>query len=466
MEEISYGARMSENDTVLWRIEQDPLLRSTVTSAWLLESVPDRDRLDAVVHAMVATMPRLRQRVGEEFGGLSTPRWDYDPNFDVNHHYQWTRLAGTRPTRRRALDYVAQFAARAFDRDRPLWELMLIEGLPNKRAVFIIKVHHAISDGLGMVQMLGQLVDLEADPVERLTADPPPPPAGTRSALRPSFGIVDRVTRDAVTARRYGLLSASVLRGMVTDPVRTTRGLGALTRSIAHVVKPAPAPMSPLMVGRGLSPRFDTIMIPLDDLKAGAKTAGGSLNDGFVAGVLSGLHRYHEEMGVPTETIRMNMPISVRGGDDENQSSNQFVPARVVLPLGEKSAAERVAETRDLLGTVRSEPALPIMSDISGAIRRLGQSATVAIIGSMMKGVDVTTSNVPGPPFPVWVAGRKVNEFFAFGPLAGSAVNLTLFSYDGWLFIGINSDKVAITDADRFVSCIEDGLAEIVALGS
>jgi diacylglycerol O-acyltransferase len=105
-----------------------------------------------------------------------------------------------------------------------------------------------------------------------------------------------------------------------------------------------------------------------------------------------------------------------------------------------------------------------MVEDISAAIRRLGQTATVALLGSMMKGVDITTSNVPGPPFPVWIAGSRVDEFFAFGPLAGAAVNLTLFSYDGTLCIGINSDKVAITEPDRFVACIEAGLADVAAL--
>jgi hypothetical protein len=82
----------------------------------------------------------------------------------------------------------------------------------------------------------------------------------------------------------------------------------------------------------------------------------------------------------------------------------------------------------------------------------------------MLKGVDITTSNVPGPPFPVFLAGRKVNEFYAFGPLTGSAVNLTLFSYDGTVFVGVHTDQAAVTDPERFVNCLETGFAETTTL--
>ena len=82
----------------------------------------------------------------------------------------------------------------------------------------------------------------------------------------------------------------------------------------------------------------------------------------------------------------------------------------------------------------------------------------------MLKGVDITTSNVPGPPFPVYMAGARVEEFYAFGPLAGAAINITLFSYDGGVHLGNNSDRAAVGDHELFVRCISDAIAETIGL--
>ena len=158
------------------------------------------------------------------------------------------------------------------------------------------------------------------------------------------------------------------------------------------------------------------------------------------------------------------MPISVRGGEAANNFDNQFVPARMVLPLSETDPAERIEEVKELLRTMRAEPALPHVNDISGVISRFGPAAAVSILGAMLKGVDITTSNVPGPPFPVFMAGARIEEFYAFGPLAGAAVNITLFSYDGTVHLGVNADRAAVTDHELFTRCLRAALDDTVAL--
>lgn len=162
----------------------------------------------------------------------------------------------------------------------------------------------------------------------------------------------------------------------------------------------------------------------------------------------------------------MNMPVSVRDGGDTQRFDNQFVPARIVLPLDDVGPAERIAMVRDRLREVRAEPALPHVNDISGVIARFGPAAAVAVLGAMLKGVDVTTSNVPGPPFPIYMAGARVEQFFAFGPLAGAAINITLFSYDGTVHLGVNADRAAITDHDEFVRCLQAAVDDTIALAS
>jgi diacylglycerol O-acyltransferase / wax synthase len=178
--------------------------------------------------------------------------------------------------------------------------------------------------------------------------------------------------------------------------------------------------------------------------------------------LLEGLHRYHRHHGVECPEVRFQMPISVRGAADA-AASNHFVPTRFLLPLADVSLQARFDDTQTRLRDVRAEPALPLVGDVSALIARLGRAASVSLLGSMMKGVDVIASNVPGPPFPVWFGGARVEQFFGFGPLGGSAVNMTLFSYDGTVHLGVNTDAAAIADRSVFVRCIREGFDAIVA---
>ncbi|MGK0276299.1 MAG: diacylglycerol O-acyltransferase [Ilumatobacter sp.] len=466
MTEIEYDEWMSDNDALLWHIERDPLLRSTVTSVWLLDSTPEREQIDAVVHRMVSRLPRLRQRVIDDPNGIATPRWEDDPYFEVSYHYRWIRLPGSQPNIDDVLDYAQHSASRSFDKARPLWGIEVVEGLAEQRAALVMTVHHAIADGLGLVNMLQHMVevgpdDAAADAAANAADEWVPAPSlvaatsGMRAAGR---SVTRRVSQEAKTSMRLGRATMRSTAGFLRDPVGTARSAVRTTSSVAGIVKPTPRPLSPLITARSMTPVFKTLTVPLDQLKTAAQSGGATINDAFVSSVLDGLDRYHRSLGSDCDEIRMAMPISLRTSESAGLASNQFVPARVQLPLGQLPAADRLADTRMRLLAVRDEPALPHISDISAMIGRLGPAASVAIVGGMMKGVDITTSNVPGPPFPVWIGHARVGEFFAFGPLAGAAINITLFSYDGVVHLGINLDAKAITDPLLFVECLRLGL--------
>jgi diacylglycerol O-acyltransferase len=449
------------------------VLRSTITSVWFLDRVPDRVRMDAVVERMVAEVPRLRQRVVDAQPGVAPPRWADDPHLDVGLHYSWIRLPGPRVSRRDVLEHAERVAGRAFDKDRPLWELQVIDGLPRRGGAFIMKIHHAIADGLGMVQLLQHMVDLEAEPAAGRTPPPVPGADGpgpvAHRVVSPLWAIPGarslshRIASEARTGVRLSRASLRTAGGLLRDPLTTIGQLGRTTGSIARVVKPTMTPLSPLMTDRSLNTHFEPVAVPFDDLKAAARAVGGTLNDVFVATTLDALRRYHDELGTPCEQVRMNMPVSVRGGESANQIENQFVPARLELPLSIGDPASRISEVKALLRAVRDEPALPHVNDISGVIGRLGPAAAVGVLGAMLKGVDITTSNVPGPPFPVYMAGARVEEFYAFGPCAGAAVNITLFSYDGRVFLGVNADRAAV-DHELLTRCLHEAIAETLTL--
>ena len=360
------------------------------------------------------------------------------------------------------LDLAAPIAMQAFDRDRPLWEFHVADGLAGDRAGVVMKLHHVVSDGMGLVRMTRQLVERSREPVEL----PPREPEPAQSAPRSGFEhLQDAVQHRAGTAAdRAGRMLRAAGRGLgdfARDPVGATRQLGETAGSIGRLLRPASEPLSPVMTARSMTVRFDVLTVSMESLKAASGVVQGTLNDAFVASVAGALRLYHEHQGKPTEALRMNMPINLREGDKGRAAGNQFVPARFAVPIAIADPAERMRAIHELVQTQRGELALPLLDEITGAINRLGVGPATRVAGSMMKAVDFVTSNVPGPRFPVYAAGAKIDNMYPFGPLAGAAVNITLFSYDGQLQIGVNTDAAAVADPELFVACLEKGISEV-----
>jgi hypothetical protein len=160
----------------------------------------------------------------------------------------------------------------------------------------------------------------------------------------------------------------------------------------------------------------------------------------------------------------MSMPINIRVKNDPVAGGNQFVPMRFPFPVSVADPVERMARLRELVIAQRTEPALNLAKPIAGLLNRLPGFLTAALFGGMLKAIDVVTSNVPGAPRPVFIAGARVQANFGYGPLTGSACNITLLSYIDELHVGISTDPAAVPDPDVFVGCLQDGFAEIEKL--
>ena len=461
MATIRFENRMSDMDALMWGIEKDPLLRSTITALAVLDRAPDHERMREKIQRGLAQIPRLRQRAVSTPGSIAPPRWVTDANFDLDYHVRFVRAAGD-GTLRDLLDMAEPIAMQGFDRARPLWEFVVIEGLADGKAALIQKINHAVTDGVGGVQLALMLLDSERDPAptdEPLPDLDPPEDLSVWELLRDGISHEQR--------RQLGIAKRSVERTLATlrDPAGRARHLGALASSVGRLTAPAFTPLSPIMKDRSLSVRFDTTRAPLAEMKAAARTAGGRLNDAFVAAVAGGLARYHRRHGAETDALRMSMPINIRVAGGDTVAGNQFVPARFPIPLTIDDPIERMAALRQLVGEQREEPALAITEPIAGVLNRLPLSMTTALFGSLLKGIDIVTSNVPGVPFPVYLCGAAVEANFAFGPMAGAAANITLLSYVDEVHVGINTDPAAVPDPEVFVECIDEGFAEVLKVG-
>ncbi len=458
---MRFEQRMSDADALMWTIEKDPLLRSTITSVAVFDRSPDRDQLTDAVDRASRLVPRLRQRVVSNPLSIAPPRWEVDPNFDLSFHLRWLRAAG-RGTRRDVLDLAEPIAMQGFDRARPLWEITVVDGLEDGRSAVILKLHHAITDGVGGIKLAMHLFDLDREGSDR----GPMPDAPPVQVLNRAQRIVDAVDherrRQLGIARRSWRTAARAVTTAVADAPGSARRAAETAGSVGRLLAPATEPLSDVMTGRSLSVRFDALTFPLADMKAAAKQAGGKLNDAFVAGVAGGLRRYHLRHGSSVRELRMTMPINIRNDETSDLAGNQFAPARFPVPLTIDDPVERMAHVRELVTRQRAEPALSLAAPLAAVLYRLPATVSTGLFGSMLRGVDFVTSNVPGVPVPVFLAGARMEAQFPFGPMSGAATNVTLLSYLDEVQIGVNSDPAAVPDGDVFVSCLEEGFAEVL----
>ncbi len=445
------ATEMNPLETAMWRGEPaDPRLRSNVTLLELLDVAPDWNRLLAAHEWASRMVPRMRQRVVEPALGVGAPAWVTVDRIDVSEHLSRARLISGAP--RELLDLVQEFARRPFDRDRPLWRALLVEGLPDGGAAYVVVTHHSATDGLGAIQLMARLHSRsrEHDPLR------PEPAASVAGAANPVGMLAGQV------ARAVGAVPAEAVRLLARPVAGLERGARAAL-SLGQAVAAGPSG-SPLLAARSGEWHFEVLDVPLAALKAGSKAGGGSVNDGFLAAVLGGFRRYHEALGAAVpETIPVGIPISLRTEDDP-QGGNRFTGARLPGPLAEPDPAARIQAVRRFVLQARAHASADAVGLLAPVLAWLPGPVLGAMSSRMTAANDVQASNVPGVAHPVYIAGARITRMYPFGPLPGCAAMITLISHDGTCCIGINTDPAAVTQPEVLVQGLRAGLAEVTAL--
>lgn len=448
---------MRNTDAFTWSMEADPRLRSTVVTVILLDRSPDWDLVRERFDLVSRELPMFRQRVVNS-PPPAPPRWEYAPDFDLDYHMR--RVSAPEPGNLDGVLEMARLAAMAdFDRARPMWEATLIEGLDDGGAAVLCKFHHALTDGVGGVQIAMTLFDLTDQPrvidtVPEEPAVPAPQPLDSyRDALRYNVGLVGKAVTESVKN------APRLVFNTIRRPLRTAESAGELAASVYRTVRPVNKTGSPLMKNRTLTRRLGVLDVPMPRLREAAHRSGGALNDAFVAGVAGGLRRYHDKHGVAVGDLHLTMPISLRS-DDDGMGGNRITLMRFNVPVGLADPARRISSIHERTGRVRQEKSLPYTQLIAGALNMMPRW----YIGSILRHVDFLCSDVPGVPIQVYLGGAKVVGQYAFGPTIGSAVNVTLLTYVDTCALGIDVDTGAIPDFDEFYDCLAAGFEEVLAL--
>jgi diacylglycerol O-acyltransferase / wax synthase len=448
------------SDAVLWTIERDPLLRSTVFVVGMLDREPDRKAVERSLERASRVFPRLRQRIVRSGLPVGRPQWLTEDHIDLDFHLRWIHAApggGLSDV----LQIAKPIAMAEFDHARPLWELHIVCGL-GAGAAFVLKFHHSITDGVGAVRIAAALFDLERDPT--LSELPSAPPPDRHDALHLA------TTALAEQMRQLGSLlggvparTATATSDVLRHPVRSTADALSLAEAAISLVKPAGPPRSPLMTGRSLGLELFTVEVPIDDLRLAARAAGGTVNDAYLAAVVGGIAHYHDRHGVVLRDLRVNIPVNIRAGDDPS-GGNRFVPVRTVVPADIADPRERIIRVGEQMHALRDDPHLGITDALATVLAELPSPATTAALGSMLLGVDAVVTNVPGSPVPLYLGGAAIERLFPFAPLAGAAVNVALLSHLGTCGIGVEVDRAAVPDVEVFRSCLAEAFDEIAAV--
>src|SRR5947209_19527592 len=242
-EEIRFERRMSDADALMWAIEKDPLLRSTITAIAVLDRPPDRERFTERMERASREIPRLRQRAVGSPLVPAPPRWVGDPNFDLRSPLRWVQSPAP-GSLRTLLDLAEPIAMQGFDRARPLWEFTVVEGLADGKAALIQKLHHSITDGVGAIKIAMHMLDLEREPAE----DRGPMPAAPEPEHVSTWGLIREALRHE-SRRQLGIVRrlGGDLAEAVVHPVGTARNAAELLGSASRVLAPATQALSPIM---------------------------------------------------------------------------------------------------------------------------------------------------------------------------------------------------------------------------
>ncbi len=433
----------------------------------LLVFDPEPPLTRAMVAARLAErihlIPRLRQRLEEPaLGLLGNPLWVDDRGFDLDWHVRQASLPPPGGEAELGALVGREFSHR-LDRARPLWEATLIEGLEGGRRALLMKVHHALVDGVAAIAMAAIVLDPSLEPLEipRPEQEWSPRPYDLRSQ-------VTRLAARPLTVTQK-LMVDGMERALDADPWRTANDLRRATEVALELAKARPqAPMTPL--NRPVSPnrRYAIAHAPLALIKAAGGRAGGTVNDvilAVVAGMLGGYLAAAPDGGSePARAPVALVPVSVRDHTETGDLGNRISTVFVDLPVDEPELDVRIgrvsAQTRELKESAAVR-AGALMVGASGWAPPLISGLLARALGTV-RAFNFVVSNIPGPQQPFYLSGVRMREVYPVVPLnpANQGITVGILSYDGLVCFGLLADRdldppLAIA-AEAIVAALEE----------
>jgi diacylglycerol O-acyltransferase len=423
----------------------------------------DHERLLALISDRISFVPRYRQRLAEVPGGLANPVWVDDEHFDLGYHVR--RSALPRPgTHDQLRELVSRIVSRRLDRNRPLWEIYVVEGLEGDRVALLYKSHQVLVDGVHTVDLGQILLDMSPEPKALDPDDWAPRPAPS------SAGLVAGAVLDSVTAPSTVVDTVSAAAG---SALRTADRVGSRARGGAHALAGRASQRSGPVIGPlSQHRRVVTVETSLADHRRISDAHGSTVNDVILATLTGALRAWLMARTDSFGTLRdlkAVVPVSVIDEELEATSLGSQIAAHfVLLPVKEASALVRLHQVRHSF-QAHAETGRSVAANRLAGIAGFAPT-TFHAIGSrvaaeeLRRGYHLSVTNVPGPQSPLYAAGARMVATYPVPPLLeGHPLAIGVTSYDGKVFYGLTADRDALPNADLLGTCITEALDELLA---
>ncbi len=471
----SMGRQLSALDAQFLNFETATNVAHIASLAVLEDASVTRAGIIGLLRSRLHLAPPLKRRLVRVPFGLDHPYWDESKDVDFDYHVRELALPAPGDDHQLA-EQVARLHARRLDRHRPLWEMYLIHGLEGGRSAVYTKVHHAAIDGIAGAEVLATLMDVTPEPREVPPSEEQPVTApdpavmlsrgverfldSPQALLRFVAGAIPRLDEIPVVSQIPGT-------GMVSRFIRGAGwpgDTGSVLPDLPRVTVPATPFSGPISPHR----RFAFGRLPLDEVKKVKNEYGVTVNDVVMAVAATALRRWLSQRDeLPVEPLVVGIPFS---SNVRPELGNQVLLATTTLPTNVSDPETRLRMISANMATVKERfsvaPArwlLDFSQAMPAALSGLADRAAFRLASGTVSAMNLMVSNVPGPQLPLYILGSRIVAHYPLSVITdvSGGMNITVFSYDGFLDVGIVVDREMVPDVWDFIDYMQDALAEL-----
>jgi diacylglycerol O-acyltransferase / wax synthase len=453
---VATSDRLSGLDTSFLHLEREGAHMHVASVSIFKGGAPTHEEFREHIASRLHLVPRFRQKLRFVPLDQGRPVWVDDPHLNLDYHVRQTALPAP-GSDEQLRNLASRIFSQQLDRSKPLWELWLVEGLSGERFAIIGKSHHALVDGVSGVDITTVLFDLDPEPQGRPEKAPPwlarPEPT--------DFQLLTQALKERMTSPK------EVYRGMraaLRGPRKVLQGLGATSKMVSAGMA---APSTVFNVEIGPHRRFAMVQADLADLKRVKDEHGGTVNDVILSVVAGALGKYLRARGHDTEgmELRAMVPVSVRTSAEHGALGNRISAMMAPLPVWCEDPVERLQLMTREMGDLKSS-GQAVGAEILTKLTDFAPStiaSQAARLQPAQRFFNLVVTNVPGPQFPLYVLGRKMESIFPMVPLARrQALCVGIMSYNGQVNFGLIGDYDAMADLESFGLDLEAATQEAI----
>jgi diacylglycerol O-acyltransferase len=419
---------------------------------------PPYDELVEAIERRLHLVPRYRQRLAFVPLQQGRPVWVDDPHFNIRYHVRHTALP--RPGTETELKRLSgRLFSQELDRNKPLWEIWLVQRLKGDRFAIVTKTHHSLVDGVSGVDIATVLFDTARDPTPTLEPEPWIPRPLPSGAQLLADALLERATVPGEITRGIRALARGPRQ--VLDRVRKDlAAVGALAWAGGG------APPSPLNVDIGPHRRFTWVEGDLQQFKAIKDELGGTVNDVVLTAVSLALGRFLRDRGEDTTGMELKamVPVSVRADTERGALGNRVATMYAPVPVGVEDPVECFGVVHAAMADLKSSGqavGAEVLTGLTGFAPPTIMSQA-ARLSARQRFYNLVVTNVPGPQIPLYILGRELQAIYPQVPLAlRQSLGIAIMSYNGRLNFGLLGDYDAMPDIEQLSSALEGAIDEL-----